>query len=289
MELPPATVHSLQRMKFPRLLSLIDSVPAMYLLQLLSTPQADFAKLVGLGIVCAFYGTFFAVPLRKFYILQQKLIFPDAVCTAVAIRTLHTSPKIAKKQMVCLGLSFLAAFVWNIVRDYAPGILREWHFFWWISLFAGPTILAGENWGWGTVDTTPAFFGLGVIAGLNASLSFYGGNILAWGILGPITVATGLTNGRELGPHHFQYLSSKKGTPRYWLLWPGVFIMLCASLAEIAFNYKPIFGGIKIACKDAYNFIRRRPNSGETSIPDPATPAEQVPFWVRLLLECTDS
>jgi uncharacterized oligopeptide transporter (OPT) family protein len=32
---------------------------------------------------------FFAIPLRKFYILKLKLVFPSAVATAFTIRSLH--------------------------------------------------------------------------------------------------------------------------------------------------------------------------------------------------------
>jgi uncharacterized oligopeptide transporter (OPT) family protein len=62
----------------------------MYGLNLLSTPTQDFGKLIALGIVCGFYGMFFAVPLRKFYILRQHLIFPESTVTAIAIRTLFS-------------------------------------------------------------------------------------------------------------------------------------------------------------------------------------------------------
>jgi uncharacterized oligopeptide transporter (OPT) family protein len=32
---------------------------------------------------------FFAIPLRKFYILKLKLVYPSAVATAFTIRSLH--------------------------------------------------------------------------------------------------------------------------------------------------------------------------------------------------------
>jgi uncharacterized oligopeptide transporter (OPT) family protein len=255
----------------------------MYGLQLLSTPQQDFGKLLGLSIVCAFYGTFFAIPLRKFYILHIKLVFPEAIAVSFAIRALHLhGDERARRQIICLAVVFVAAFVWNVCRDYAPGILGEWHFFYWISLFTNPGVMAPDNWGWGVVDTTPCFFGLGMIIGLNAALSFYAGCILAWGILGPITVATGLAAGKLLPSGRWIYVSSAKGSPRYWLLWPGVFMMLCASVAEVAVCYKPIWRGIKLASKETYNTIRRRPFAPESSVDDPMGPQDQVPIWVSV-------
>lgn len=254
----------------------------MYALHLLSTPQQDFGKLVGLSIVCAFYGMFFAIPLRKFYILHLKLVFPEAIAVSYSIRFLHLhGDEKARRQVICLAVAFVAAFFWNVCREYAPGILEKWHFFYWISLFTSPKVIAPENWGWGIVDTTPAFFGLGMIISFNAALSFYIGCVLAWGIIGPITVATGITAGKLLKSGQWMFFASAKGGPRYWLLWPGVFQMLCASMTEVAVCYKPIWRGIKLAAQEIYAQIKRRPIPAESSVDDPMPPEAQVPLWVR--------
>lgn len=61
--------------------------PAAYQLGLLGkTPADDFAKLITFTACCAYYGMFFAIPLRKFYILKQKLTFPSAVSTITLLR-----------------------------------------------------------------------------------------------------------------------------------------------------------------------------------------------------------
>jgi len=91
------------------------------------------------------------------------------------------------------------------------------------------SIIRLENWGW-WIEFTPAFYGAGMLSGLNASWSFLAGAFLAWGIIGPATVATGLTQGVDLGEDSrwtYAALSFKgtvggKPSPRYWLLWPGV-------------------------------------------------------------------
>ena len=253
----------------------------MYGLGLLSTPQQDFGKLVGLGVVCGFYGMFFAVPLRKFFILRQRLVFPEAVATSIAIRTLHSSMIVARQQIYCLLASFSAALIWAVVKGYAPGILHQWSFFYWISRFGGSRFLAPHNWGWGIVETNACFFGVGMIVGWNGSLSFYGGGVLAWGLLGPLSVALGWTVGKEVSPGHWVYFLGKYGSPRYWLLWPGVFIMICASLMELLVQYKVFWVGIKAGVKDILDTIRRRPLTGSTE--DPMGPADQVPIWVSHL------
>jgi uncharacterized oligopeptide transporter (OPT) family protein len=51
----------------------VAAVPAMYQLKLLSTPSQDVGRLFLLTTITAFYGLFFAIPLRKYYI--RKLAF----------------------------------------------------------------------------------------------------------------------------------------------------------------------------------------------------------------------
>lgn len=49
----------------------------MYQLGLLgASPSDDIGRLIALTLCCAFFGMSFAIPLRKWYILKQKLVFP---------------------------------------------------------------------------------------------------------------------------------------------------------------------------------------------------------------------
>jgi uncharacterized oligopeptide transporter (OPT) family protein len=257
----------------------------MFQLKLLSTPKAELGQLIGLGFVCAFFGTFMAIPLRKFYLLRQRSIFPTACAAAITIRSIHSSGEIAKKQIKALFVAFGSAFVWNIVRGYAPGILENWDFMWYLYLLGAKGAIVPANWAWGRIDTTPCFFGVGMIVGLNAALSFYLGAIMAWGVVGPITVAAGFTQGRPVPkyPGRINYMGSAKGGPRYWLLWPGLVILMVSSFMEVGLQWRHIGQGLKLAWGDIYNTIRRRPLSDQGDVDDPAPPHAQVPLWVHSL------
>lgn len=50
----------------------VAAVPAMYQLGLLSTPSHDIGRLFLLTAITAFYGLFFAIPLRKYYIRTYR-------------------------------------------------------------------------------------------------------------------------------------------------------------------------------------------------------------------------
>lgn len=88
--------------------------------------------MISLTVASAFFGVFFVIPLRKYYILKQKLVFPTPTATAFTIRSLHSigGEVAARKKSLMLGWSFVAAFLYKVVSTYAPGILWDWHIGW---------------------------------------------------------------------------------------------------------------------------------------------------------------
>ena len=69
----------------------VSAIPAMYRLELLSQfPQQDIGRLIALTICCGFFGVFFVVPLRKYFIVYQKLTFPTPAAT-VSTWSYHSS------------------------------------------------------------------------------------------------------------------------------------------------------------------------------------------------------
>ena len=71
-------------------------------------------------------------------------------------------------------------------------------------------------------------------------------------------------------------------TPRYWLLWVGVGMMLFYSIAELAVAAPAIYASTKGICVDLYRQIRRleaidRSNDGTQK--DPAPKEQQVQTW----------
>jgi len=118
----------------------VAGLPAMYRLGLLSDdPKSDFPRILTITIICAFFGLFAAVPLRKFFIInvarELNMVFPTPTATALAIRSMHavgSGAADAMKKIKALGYSFVGAFVHIVVSQYADGILHNWHFFAWI-------------------------------------------------------------------------------------------------------------------------------------------------------------
>ncbi|KDQ08611.1 hypothetical protein BOTBODRAFT_179688 [Botryobasidium botryosum FD-172 SS1] len=278
----------------------VSAVPAMYRMELLSyMPASDFGKLISLTVSCGFFGVFFVIPLRRYYIIKQKLVFPTPTATAFTIRALHASKNgaaTAAKKTRSLGITFIATFTYKIAAGYLPGIIYDWHIGWTLYRLGWNSIISLENYGW-FIEFTPAFYGAGMLSGMNASWSFMGGAVLAWGILAPALVSTGKAVGVSISDEFplmsYQALKFKntddyiyKPSPRYWLLWPGVLIMLCYSFAELAMSSKSgiiQLGRLFTNMRGAWTRWRNR---GDNTViyadevdNDPSRPEDRVPNW----------
>ncbi|KAM5442932.1 hypothetical protein MferCBS31731_001804 [Microsporum ferrugineum] len=236
----------------------VSAFPAMYQLNLLDTPWRDFFRLTILTAAGGYFGLFFATPLRKFFIFQVarelNLVFPSSSATAITISSMHLAAggsQLARQKMVALALAFIFALVLRVVSQYAPGVLWDWHIFTWLALSGifPSTMFAIQSWGW-FIEWTPAFIGTGMLVGMNISLSFVFGSVLAWGIVGPIITKLGLAFGTPASEDRkwdglISYISFSKEfanathpSPRYWLLWPGVACMIVVGFTELACQWK---------------------------------------------------
>ncbi|KAK8239824.1 oligopeptide transporter [Phyllosticta capitalensis] len=293
----------------------VSAYPAMYQLGLMSSdPSKDFWRIVSLTVVGGYFGFFFGTPLRKFFVIhvarELSLVFPTATATAMTIRSMHqavSGEAMAKLKTKALSISFSAALVLRVGSSYATGILWDWHVFTWIFQWGHykNQAINVENWGW-MIEWTPAFIGTGMLVGLNVSLSFYAGSIIAWGIIGPILVNKGVAFGVPASedPKWDGYVSfaslslsaSNKDTPspRYWMLWPGILCMIAVSFTELALQWRVfVFGfralfrgcckGIAAAGQAAgkkMNWAKARSQQELVDIvEDPADPSERVPAW----------
>lgn len=297
----------------------VAGLPAMYRLSLLSeNPKDDFGRILTITLVCAFFGLFAAVPLRKFFIInvarELNLIFPTPTATAICIRSMHAvsgGAADAVRKVKALGFTFLGAFTHIVVSQYADGILHNWHIFTWFYIWSGYKngALNIENWGW-YIQLTPAFFGSGILVGLNAAVSWWLGTVVAWGLIGPLLVHYGECVGKPIGEGKWEGLvnfNSMSGigtpgwipSPRYWMLWPGVMVLIVYSLVEFIIHIRVIYDGVKYALRtfagsinDALQsrgknntFLQKqaaKANEESTLLEDFAPPEDQVPIWVWL-------
>lgn len=307
----------------------VAGLPAMYRLGLLSdAPKGDFTRILTLTIVCALFGLFAAVPLRKFFIVnvarELNLVFPSPTATAVAIRSMHSvsgGAADAMKKVKALFYAFAGAFTHIIVAQYADGILHNWHIFSWFYIWSGYSNWAQniDNWGW-YIQLTPAFFGSGILVGLNTAFSWWGGTVIAWGLIGPLLIHYGECVGTRPyldNPEVSQLVRDRWGvvagfskmtgiedpdfipSPRYWMLWPGVMVLLVYSLIEFFIHFRVLYDGMLFAFRElavtldaqlkkrgkSSPFLEKQAakvNDANILVEDFATDDQQVPMYVWL-------
>lgn len=138
---------------------------------------------------------------------------------------------------------------------------------------------------------------------MNSSISFVGGSALAWAVIGPALVATNRAfaspaSSNGAFPEYVNYANMvlddpvNAPSPKYWMIWPGCAILLCASLAEIASNGGAVARSIALAMDPigqkvkAFLGRRNRHRSEESFVVkiddfhDPVPTHEQTPWWM---------
>lgn len=125
---------------------------------------------------------------------------------------------------------------------------------------------------------------------MNASWSFFGGAVLAWGIIAPSLIATRKAVGLAASDDYplISYMSMSfddveqlinSPSPRYWLLWPGVLIMLLYSAVDVGFGAAgPLYRTFKsirwVGGRNPANWLF---SQTDVAYDDPSPKEDQVP------------
>ncbi|KAG1469257.1 hypothetical protein G6F56_003359 [Rhizopus delemar] len=220
----------------------VSGIPAMYKLGLMTNPRDDAAALFLFAISAAFYGLFFAVPLRDHFVVKQDLTFPTPRAAATTIISLHSTAegeKEAMKKAMWMGIWFAVSFIWNLIAYWVP-FFDTIHILWWIGNDANsyvPLMSADLDWGWVFKWDFP-FFGAGLMTPGNTVHTFFFSTLLIYGIIGPVCVHNGLF----VQPMGF---SNVGDSTQSFFLWPGIALMVLTSFAELMVRYDTLWRGIK--------------------------------------------
>ncbi len=189
---------------------LVAPLPA---LALITGENLPWLTLTAWVFAVSFLGIWVAWYLRPRLIVDSHLVFPAGMATAETLRDIFNRGREAGQRVNLLlsGLFGAAAvnamdtFVWRIPR-WAPSAVAQK-----LTLSFDPSLL---------------LLGFGSIIGLRAGLGLLFGALLAWGIIAPALIDRGLVQ-LTAEPNWFQPLVG-------WLLWPGVAMMVTASLTSFA-------------------------------------------------------
>ncbi|KAG0323615.1 hypothetical protein BGZ99_002670 [Dissophora globulifera] len=240
----------------------VTAIPAMYRMGLMgdSTPQDDVVALLLWTASAAFFGMFFAVPLRSYFVIHQDLAFPTPRAAAETIKNLHRAGSAAAKDARDSGLamaaSFFTAVVWSVLGFFIPGIFGTVHILYSIGKAVGFTNMmdADAKWGW-ALSWDFAFFGAGLMTPASTVFSFMLGDLIAYGIAGPIMTSTGYLTGRSGFPAPPAVASAQS-----WFLWPGVALMVFTAFSELGTRGPALYHGVVGGFREGRNLIRKLRN-----------------------------
>ena len=203
---------------------LVAAIPAIQLMD--DGPDLGYFELTFWALSVAYIGVFFAVPLRRQMVLEEKLRFPTGTATANTIVAMFGSGEETVRKARALIRWGLAAGLFTLTAFFVPQLetppLGEW-----IPL-AGIATAAGYTF---SLYVSPLLFGAGILVGMRVSLSLTAGAIVAWAVLVPIVESQGWVSGPRMS-----YGTGARG----WILWPGVAIMVFDALMALALSWKSI-------------------------------------------------
>ncbi|GAB3388238.1 OPT/YSL family transporter [Azotobacter armeniacus] len=190
---------------------LVAPIPAY---TLISGQQIDTLPLIVWVFSVSLLGIWVAWYLRRPLILDSPLRFPAGMATLETMQDIFSHGGEAVKRIAMLssaallsgGLKWIDGFLWQLPR-WAPTPLLERLTF--------------------TLDPSLLLVGFGGIIGLRVGLSLLLGALLAWGALAPWLLISGRI---ELPPGSS---GPQFGLLVEWLLWPGVSLMVSATLASL--------------------------------------------------------
>ncbi|KAF9969323.1 hypothetical protein BGZ73_008353 [Actinomortierella ambigua] len=268
----------------------VTAIPAMYRMGLMGEgrmPSDDALTLTLWTLSAAFFGMFFAIPLRTHYVINQDLVFPTPRAAAETIKNLHKagsdSANDAKKTAWVMMAAFFVALVWVLLGHFIPGIFESVHILYYIGSAAGYTQMVNADavWGW-YFSFDFSFFGAGLMTPASTVWSFIFGELLAFGIVGPLLVDSGYLEGAR------RFTLPNNGSAQSWFLWPGIALMVFTSFGELGVHFRSLWFGLMSGVRQVRNGIRRLfkrsrlEESGDHVSKDPVPPHLQVPtlWWV---------
>lgn len=163
----------------------------------------------------SFLGIWIAWYLRPSLINDTGLTFPEGMATLETLTHIYSHGRDAARRLAVLfGATFLAGLA-KWVDDFHSAFPR----------WAPTTQLERLTF---TVDPSLLLVGFGGIIGIRVGLSLLLGALLAWGGIAPWLLAQGLVvlPAESRGPQFSAFVE--------WLLWPGVSLMVSATLSALA-------------------------------------------------------
>jgi uncharacterized oligopeptide transporter (OPT) family protein len=186
------------------------------------TPVQSFQWLTFAGLL----GVLAAVPLRRHYIVDEKLTYADGVAAGETLIVLDSKGKEGRQAAKAMGAGAISSGVHFAMREEALilGWLPDmWHW--------GNTLI--QKMGVGLAWSQLAI-GSGMIVGLRINVSMMIGALLSWVVAPLLLVDTGWIPA-----------DPRRNDVLFWVMWPATGMLIAGGLAALALKWNVLMRSFK--------------------------------------------
>jgi uncharacterized oligopeptide transporter (OPT) family protein len=215
----------------------VSAIPALTIMTGFTLPYGTLALWV--FAVCL-VGIVVAVALRRQMLHVDKLPFPSGIATAETLKEMYAHGREALMRAGMLLTAGALSAGLKVVVELAklPKLGLPFKLPGGGALEAkGIGFISFKNLGF-ALDPSLLLVGVGAIAGIRTGASMMGGALVAWLLIGPEILARGWVSPGRPDAVWF-------GPVVEWLLWPGVAMMVSASLTSFAFSWRSVVAALR--------------------------------------------
>ncbi len=205
-------------------------------------------------------GVFIAIPMKRQLINHEQLAFPSGIAAATTLKSLYSHGAEAVRKAYALIIAMLGAMVLGILKTGEGTLAFLDRFLAWVQSFAfdirvpsmipaaGLTSINGKQLiGFG-FDPSVLLIGAGMIVGMRVSLSMLAGSLLLYLWAGPMLIGMDQAHAGTQG--YVVSIPIVGGGTIYhlyrWGLWGGTALLVCASLASVALQWRSVARAFRI-------------------------------------------
>jgi uncharacterized oligopeptide transporter (OPT) family protein len=183
------------------------------------TPFQSFVWLTAASVL----GLLLAVPLRRHYVVDEKLTYADGVAAAETIIVLDSRGKEARNPAIALALGTLISGAVFFIQQKQGGHLIPEMWFPIVTFFGVAAASTGAG-----VALSLLGIGSGMIVGNRINVSMVIGAILAWVLAPRFLLDEGIIQ------------EATRGNVLRWIMWPGTAMIICAGLTSLLLSWRTL-------------------------------------------------
>lgn len=225
---------------------LVAPIPAW---TLITGDELSLINLILWTLSVSLVGVVVAIGLRRQMLITDALPFPGGIAAGETIKEMYAKGAEAMARVKMLLFGGLMGTIAKLIIKLAK-----------IKNFTLPGTIGSASLKNLTVVVSPSplFVAIGAIIGARAGLSMLFGAVAAWCVFGPMIIENGWVTGTLMidGEKTTMLLNdarwlAKKGDAGWfkdlvtWLLWPGVAMMVTASLTAFAFSWRSVLAALQ--------------------------------------------